>query len=649
MSASIRPTQQRTPACDNCRRRKVRCNREQPCGKCQEVFLNCQYTSVPRRKGPKGPTAPVLSSLSSSSNHSSPHTSSVSFAASDAGHADAVGPPSESNLEDQWTFLPTTECPDTRFVGLLKSPTFPTAACQRISPVLLQAHVDIFLKHLYPIMPVFDADTVTVECMSPEALSPRRYAFIVALCAATHLQLKLDISEGGTIEELSLSGQSLIEQAIQALQEFDPLDEPHTDTLLAFFFLFSAYGNLDKHNHAWHYLSQSISFAHLLNLHQEPSYLAQDPETAELRRRIYWLLFITERAYALQRNMPITLRGRIQKPTVFTSNSPALAYGFVNLISVFEKIPSSFYDWNASAAGSLGDSAMINPIYQSVALSTPLLAEYNETQKVDLIVTRQWLQTRLWKVVSDQVDSTCHQGAVVPLDLPITAGKSVMALMSTVAQKSADAHGIGIEQKLYDIGETVSLLAHVLLPRKNDGVGELFAHAQTVLCGIIDLLSNIRGGQSLEMSSLPRPISWPPVGDVRTEDNQPNPLSSVDGYSDNIAPNVGYSSVRDVQGQLISGGITGIVELLDDGTALKAPYPGSEIENNIIDIAKEASIYRRIGPHKRLVRMLGHSREGLVLEYMKNGDLKTYGSRLGIDEPQIEMGVPSRRGCRSLA
>lgn len=48
----------------------------------------------------------------------------------------------------------------------------------------------------------------------------------------------------------------------------------------------------------------------------------------------------------------------------------------------------------------------------------------------------------------------------------------------------------------------MSLLAHVLLPRKNDGVGELFAHAQTVLCGIIDLLSNIRGGQSYLFSSL---------------------------------------------------------------------------------------------------------------------------------------------------
>lgn len=78
------------------------------------------------------------------------------------------------------------------------------------------------------------------------------------------------------------------------------------------------------------------------------------------------------------------------------------------------------------------------------------------------------------------------------------------------------------------------------------------------------------------------------------------------------------------RGEFISGGITGIVELLDDGTALKSPFPGEDIEHHIQNIAKEASIYRRIGSHERLVRMLGHSREGLVLEYMENGDLKTY-------------------------
>lgn len=48
------------------------------------------------------------------------------------------------------------------------------------------------------------------------------------------------------------------------------------------------------------------------------------------------------------------------------------------------------------------------------------------------------------------------------------------------------------------------------------------------------------------------------------------------------------------------------------------------MEAHVLDIAKEASIYHRVGPHERLVQIFGHSRDGLILEYMKNGDLKTY-------------------------
>ncbi|KAK9853720.1 hypothetical protein MYU51_005125 [Penicillium brevicompactum] len=79
---------------------------------------------------------------------------------------------------------------------------------------------------------------------------------------------------------------------------------------------------------------------------------------------------------------------------------------------------------------------------------------------------------------------------------------------------------------------------------------------------------------------------------------------------------------RDAQGQFISGGLTGIVELLADGTVLKSPFPDAEMENHILYIAKEASIYHRLDLHERLVRMLDHSRDGLILEYMENGDIK---------------------------
>lgn len=81
---------------------------------------------------------------------------------------------------------------------------------------------------------------------------------------------------------------------------------------------------------------------------------------------------------------------------------------------------------------------------------------------------------------------------------------------------------------------------------------------------------------------------------------------------------------RDAKGEFIHGGLTGIVELLDNGTVIKLPFPGPEMEDHIRDIAMEASIYRRLGPHKRLVRLISHSKDGLVLEYMEQGDLKAY-------------------------
>ncbi|EER28940.1 kinase domain containing protein [Coccidioides posadasii C735 delta SOWgp] len=119
------------------------------------------------------------------------------------------------------------------------------------------------------------------------------------------------------------------------------------------------------------------------------------------------------------------------------------------------------------------------------------------------------------------------------------------------------------------------------------------------------------------ISPLSRLIHWPTCHDIEAG-------PQYDYEANEIGRGKVETISRDAQGQFISGGLTGIVELLDDGTVLKSPFPDAEMENHILDIAKEASIYHRVGPHERLVRILGHSRDGLILEYMKNGDLKTY-------------------------
>lgn len=174
----------------------------------------------------------------------------------------------------------------------------PLMACrpQRISSTVLLAHVNVFLKHLYPIMPVFDSSQVVEDCGRVETLSPSRYAFLLALCAATHLQLNLDArqDDSGLAHAID-HGDILVAEALRTLREFDPIEHLHIDTVLSSFFLFAAYGNMDQQNHAWHYLSQSISYAYALNLHREQTYTSLPHAEAELRRRVFWLLFITER------------------------------------------------------------------------------------------------------------------------------------------------------------------------------------------------------------------------------------------------------------------------------------------------------------------------------------------------------------------
>ena len=87
------------------------------------------------------------------------------------------------------------------------------------------------------------------------------------------------------------------------------------------------------------------------------------------------------------------------------------------------------------------------------------------------------------------------------------------------------------------------------------------------------------------------------------------------------------------------------MELLDDGNVVKSPWPGSDKEENIRDIAREADIYRRIGPHERLVRLVSYSSKGLVLEYMPNGDVKTYLQKH--DNESIPMNLKLKWACQT--
>lgn len=321
-SPSEQPTSKQ--ACDNCRRRKIKCSRELPCDKCQRLLLSCSYSDVLRRKGPKFrtlyPLAPIHP-LASAGNRRVPENQyscdndNLGDAASNyrlsspTSPAYAIPDPQyvPYDLSDTFSQVPPPDLvssPDSTESSTESANSYALPHARRLSPQILLAHVNVYLKYLFPIMPVVHGDQLRHDSHQPERLSPQRYAFMASLCAATHIQLKLDgptpvpdrarlqsVGEGHSL----MSGEELLSEAVRARRECEVLEDMNIENLLTSFFLFAAYGNLDRQNLAWFYLCQATSMAFTLGLHREPTYAELNVEEAEERRRVFWLLFITER------------------------------------------------------------------------------------------------------------------------------------------------------------------------------------------------------------------------------------------------------------------------------------------------------------------------------------------------------------------
>ncbi|KAJ5266593.1 hypothetical protein N7478_009401 [Penicillium angulare] len=517
-------------ACDNCRRRKIKCSRDLPCDKCQRLLLSCSYSDVLRRKGPKfrtlypiapiyplsarGDTPPDQQLYGTNDGYRLSSPASPAFPVYDASFR-------KTDIADAFSQLPQAELasgssPDSTDVLTVDSSVYgppPPRTC-RLPPQILLAHVNVYLKYLFPIMPVVRGDRLRLDSHCPEQLSSARYAFLASLCAATHIQLKLDganpVPVPDTVRLQScgdgralISGEKLLEEAVRARGECDVVEDISVENLLTSFFLFASYGNLDRQSHAWFYFCQAMSMAFALGLNREATYADFQVEEAEERRRVFWLLFITERGYALQQSKPVMLRSSIHKPQVLCAEDPILAYGFINLINIFENLTPDLYDW-FSAGGGEGilerppTSGILSSLCKPISLEGVL-----EIQQVDILITQQWLQAMMWKLsMNHGTQPGLKDDAVLPFHLPVLVGKAVMGVIGTASQGSVDAHGIGMEQKLFDMGVSVADVTRSLGPKNVHRLAESTVDPRELLWGILNTLSQIRGSPSYLFPSL---------------------------------------------------------------------------------------------------------------------------------------------------
>ncbi|KAM0230534.1 hypothetical protein ACHAP5_011345 [Fusarium lateritium] len=496
----------RGQVCDNCRFRKVKCDRGLPCKNCHIGDLRCQYRHSIRRKGPKQgqgrrqtqlrqglgtldtcqfqiltPDVPPVSS--------SRQSSSCEDADPDPAQAQPV--PQSHPAHQPTNVENITLQLDPEISKSSNGSTLDTGGlCNRMS-FSLAAHIQLFQRFLYPIMPVVDDDILS-DAARLDELPPSRYALILAICAATRMQLRLDKRIDNCENELNaeipseprLTGDILVNLAENSLRQYSVIDDTTLDSILVSFFLFASYGNLNDSRHAWFYLNQSITLAQSLDLTREAGYYGLPDEEREKRRRV---------TFALQHRRSVMLRSTVNKPQIVDSNCPVVMHDFINHIRLFESLPYSLYEWQPEGDdGRFEDLKLVHTINDKLCSVQPDQSII-ESQRFDTLITQQWLRVSMWRIAFGQNPTSASGfGLLLPPALPMDAGKIIMSALSSVGTKSKDCHGIGMEQKLFDVG--VSLADTAQLPGWS--ISSIDNSPRDLLSVVIQALSTVRGAQS---------------------------------------------------------------------------------------------------------------------------------------------------------
>lgn len=360
---------------------------------------------------------------------------------------------------------------------------------------LITSCVDYFFAKMYPTQPIIHRVKVG-ETIGQMENSIEAYCLLTSLCGYMLIQPNLNLP-AGIIPDQELPGakvnmgQTLIEEAIRVRKGYDYIETPSIWSIITSFFFFGSYFCLDKHNTAWFHLREATTLAQLLGMHEEAHYAGDLIEGAR-RRRLYWLLFITERAYALQRHRPLTLHATISLPQL--NDDPAETAelnGFIHLVNLFKPFDDTFVGlWNKARVGC--STEWLARLQNQLSDALPAYLHCTESQAVDLRTSQQWLRTMVWQLsISHGYLSSAAQESAMSFKYPIEISRDLIAQSSGFSQGSMEIHGIGLVEKLFDVACTLTdVMSCVPFEQHTFEYGP-----RDYLNQFLSLISTLRGGQ----------------------------------------------------------------------------------------------------------------------------------------------------------
>ena len=221
--------------------------------------------------------------------------------------------------------------------------------------------------------------------LAGQSEDPETYALAYSVCAATGAQLRLADLEHGNSQIID----RFAREAERYRAMLDCLDNATITCILIPFFLSMYYSSRRKRFQQTLLLRESLTLCELLALDKEAAYATLDVEEQRYRRKVFWLLFITERGNAMQQDMATVLRDSIALPSPEDDKDPVLFMGFLSLVRLFVAVEGTLVGvpghdqqpFNTESFAKLQLQLRANP---------EVPEQSNEVQRTDICVTQQW-------------------------------------------------------------------------------------------------------------------------------------------------------------------------------------------------------------------------------------------------------------------
>ncbi|OQE05111.1 hypothetical protein PENVUL_c027G10146 [Penicillium vulpinum] len=425
-------------ACDACRRRKVKCIFPKPCEQCRAAGLVCRTSSQRQKKGRQGQTANILNEL---------RTNELAQAlVRDAN----ISPPSAAlrlrdNIPTPQSLLAAGRCQFSKTPGLLNLD-------------LVDACSVYFFSRMRGTVPVLQPDSFQKQvdladtCLHAYCLVTAFCAFVVTQTGFAAEHSSLEFSREFCTKDYR---NSLIEEATEARRHIDPFTDPVRQSIIIAFLLYGCHIGLGNQRHAYYFLRESTTLYTASALESQSS-SAQDDEDPSLAGKLFWLLVVSERAHAIRRHRPITLRVTPESPQLEDDPLPnASAIGFRCLVNLFLPFDESFLGhWNGKNTTCSMESLV--RLEERIRSAVPADLGLPDILMADLRVSQQWLRIMIWQLSTTAgFLSTKPTHECMDFRYPLLIAQDLCFATWKLSRQSMETHGIGLIEKVFEVACTL--------------------------------------------------------------------------------------------------------------------------------------------------------------------------------------------------